>query len=273
MTETRLRFRDTGHLPVEAEAISPDRFIGLTQAEVGALSVLRGRRQATISDLFEVKGDGAAEILLEGDLSHVKRIGEGMTQGRITIDGNSGMHLGAHMCGGEIVVHGNAAGWAGAHMAGGALHIDGDAGPMLGGAYTGERRGMRGGVIVVRGNTGIRAGERMRRGLIIVGGDAAEFAGTRMIAGSILVFGQLGARSGAGMKRGTIVTWGGPTEELLPTFRYACVYQPAFMRYYLRRLQAWGLPVADEQVAGFYRRYVGDINTIGKGEILVYDQH
>jgi formylmethanofuran dehydrogenase subunit C len=273
MSQTRLQFRETGHLPIEAETISPDRLIGLTRVEVEALPVLKGRRRVTIGDLFVVDGDGGPDILLEGELSHVKRIGEGMTQGRITIHGNSGMHLGAHMRGGEIVVHGDAAGWAGAHMAGGTLWIHGNAGPMLGGAYTGEGRGMRGGVIVVEGNVGIRAGERMRRGLIIVGGDAAEFAGTRMIAGSILVLGRLGARSGAGMKRGTIVTWGGPAGELLPTFRYACCYQPVFLRYYLRRLEAWGLPVSAKQVSGYYRRYVGDINTIGKGEILVYDQH
>lgn len=273
MNQTRLQFRETSQLPIEAEAISPDRFIGLTQAQVEALPVLKGRRRVTIGDLFTVDGDGAAEVIVEGDLSHVKRIGEGMTQGRITIQGNSGMHLGAHMRGGEIVVHGDAAAWTGAHMAGGTLYIHGDTGPMLGGAYTGERRGMLGGVIMVDGHVGIRAGERMRRGLIIVRGDAAEFTGTRMIAGSILVFGRLGARSGAGMKRGTIITWGGPSDGLLPTFRYACLYQPTFMRYYLQRLQVWGWPISAEQVDGYYQRYVGDINTIGKGEILVYDQH
>ena len=273
MSGTILTFKETGTLPIEAEIIAPDRFIGLSQAQVEALPVLKGRRRVTIGDLFAVQGAGSDEIVVQGDLSHVKRLGEGMTQGRLVIEGDAGMHLGAKMCGGEIVVHGNTANWAGAHMRGGTITIHGDAGSMLGGAYTGERRGMSGGVIIVHGNVGIRTGERMRRGLIVVLGDANQFTGTRMIAGSILVLGKLGPRAGANMKRGTLVTWGGLTDELLPTFCYACTYQPTFLRFTLRRLQAWGLPIPPDAVEGSYQRYTGDLNTIGKGEILVYDKH
>jgi len=94
----------------------------------------------------------------------------------------------------------------------------------------------------------------------------------KMIAGSILVFGRLGARAGAGMKRGTIVALGAHG-DLLPTFRYACRYQPVFLRYHLLRLREWGLPISDEHVEGAYRRFQGDITALGKGEILIYDQH
>jgi formylmethanofuran dehydrogenase subunit C len=150
--------------------------------------------------------------------------------------------------------------------------VHGNAGPMLGAAYPGETRGVRGGVILVDGDAGSRAGERMRRGLIAVQGNLGEFAGARMIAGSLFVFGMLGARAGAGMKRGTIVALGGIAGGLLPVFRYACSYHPAFLRLYLRRLREWGLPVTPEQVEGVFHRYAGDVTTLGKGEILVYDQ-
>ena len=273
MSATILTFKESSTLPIEAEIIAPDRFIGLSQAEVEVLPLLKGRRQVTIGDLFDVQGDGSDEIVIRGDLSHVKRLGEGMTQGRLVVEGNVGMHLGVKMCGGEIEVHGNTANWAGAHMRGGTITIHGDAGSMLGGAYTGERRGMSGGVIIVHGNVGIRTGERMRRGLIVVLGDANQFTGTRMIAGSILVLGTLGPRAGANMKRGTLVTWGGLTDGLLPTFCYACTYQPTFLRYMLQRLQSWGLPFPGDLVDASYCRYTGDLNTIGKGEILVYDKH
>jgi formylmethanofuran dehydrogenase subunit C len=268
---TVLRLREPIALPVEADAISPDRFAGLDQREVAALPILRGRRWVTVDDLFSVEGEGAQDILIEGDLSHVKRIGQGMTQGTISILGDVGMHLGAQMRGGEITVQGDVAAWCGAQMASGTIRIHGHAGPMLGGVYTGETRGMRGGVILVDGQVGVRVGERMRRGLIVVGGDAGEFAGARMIAGSLVVLGALGGRAGAGMKRGTIVALGGLADGPLPTFNYACTYRPTFLRYTLRHLQAMGLPVTQEQVAGRYRRYTGDVNTIGKGEILVYD--
>ena len=128
-------------------------------------------------------------------------------------------------------------------------------------------------VIVVDGDAGPRAAERMRRGLIIVQGDVGEFAGTRMIAGSLFSFGMLGARAGAGMKRGTLLTLQELEGDVLPTFCYSCTCEsPAFLRYYLRRLRAWGLPVADAHIEGRYRRYTGDATTIGKGEVFVNDQ-
>ncbi len=270
MSRTRLRLLESVTLPVEAEAISPDRLAGLSQVEVAALPLLVGRRRRCVGDLFEVEGDGSTDILLEGDLCHVKRIGQGMTQGKIEIQGDAGLHLGCDMRGGEILVEGDVGGWAGARMSGGTLWVRGNASSMLGGPYSGETRGMRGGVIVVEGNAGSRAGERMRRGLIVVRGDTGELAGARMIAGSIIVLGRLGERPGAGMKRGTIVALGGLKDSLLPTFHHACTFHPVFLRPYLRRLQDMGLPITQEQIAADYRRFAGDANTIGKGEILVY---
>ena len=271
MDEITLRLRKPTTIPIEADSICPDRFVGRSRAEVEALPAYYGRRKVTLGDLFTVEGEHSDHIVVEGYLSHVKRIGQGMSQGRITIQGDVGMHLGAKMRGGEISVHGDVGNWAGAHMSGGVIRVYGDAGPMLGAAYAGETRGMRGGVIIVEGDAGPRAGERMRRGLIAVQGNAVEFTGARMIAGSIFVFGTLGARAGAGMKRGTIVALGGMADSLLPTFRYACSYRPTFLRFYLRRLREWGLPVTEEQVEGVFLRYTGDITTLGKGEILVYD--
>jgi formylmethanofuran dehydrogenase subunit C len=238
-----------------------------------ALPVLYGRHPLALGELFSIQGDGTEEIVLEGDLRHIKYIGQGMSRGRITVHGDAGMHLGDGMRGGEIAVHGNADAWAGANMRGGLLWVHGSARAMLGGAYPGEKRGMTGGTIVVDGDAGPRAGERMRRGLLIVLGDAGEFTGARMIAGSILVFGLLGARAGAGMVRGSILALGGLSGGLLPTFLYACTYQPDFVRLTLRYLQQWGLPVTSDRMEGRYRRYSGDITALGKGEILVYDQH
>ena len=269
---TVLRAKAPPRLPVEADSITPDRFVGLCQSEVAALPLLCGRRWLKLADLFTVEGDGSEDIVIEGDLSHVKRIGQRMTRGRVTIRGNVGLHLGTQMSGGHIVVCGDAGAWAGAQMTGGVIRICGNAGPMLGGTYPGEARGMNGGTILVQGDAGARAGERMRRGLIAVQGNVGEFAGVRMIAGSLFVGGQLGPRAAAGMKRGSIVCLGGAGVDLLPTFRYACSYHPTFLPLYLRRLQEWGWQVTPQQVVGLYHRYTGDITTIGKGEILLYDQ-
>jgi formylmethanofuran dehydrogenase subunit C len=111
----------------------------------------------------------------------------------------------------------------------------------------------------------------MRRGLIVVLGDTGEFAGAGMLAGTVFVRGRLGGRPGAGMKRGTIVAFG-EAPELLPTFRYACSYRPVFLRCYLQSLETSGL-IADPRLpGGEFRRYVGDMNSGGRGEVLVRDQ-
>lgn len=267
-----MRLKEPGSIPIEADCICPDLFAQRRQAEIRALPVFYGRHRVALGDLFTVEGEKSDIIVIEGNLRHVKKIGQRMTRGHITVRGDVGLHLGAYMRGGEITVEGNAGDWAGAHMQGGRIWIKGNAGHLLGAAYHGEKRGVNRGTIVVEGSAGREIGARMRRGLIVVMGDVDDFAGARMIAGSILVFGNLGARAGAGMKRGTIVAFG-ECRELLPTFRYDCCFQPAFLRYYLLRLRAWGLAISDKHLEGFYHRYHGDITALGKGEILIHDQH
>ncbi len=266
---TTLRLKNWPAVPLEAEAITPDRFVGKTSAEIEALPVHYGNQKAALGDFFAVSGDGTLDIAIEGDLARVKLIGSGMTQGRITVHGDAGMHLGAAMSGGRIVVHGNAGDWAGAEMRGGQIHIRGNAGHGLGAAYRGSPRGMNQGLIVVAGSAGNEVGSAMRRGVIVVGGNTGGFTGAFMIAGSILVFGNLGERVGAGMKRGSIITY--QTAKLLPTFRYSCTYRPVFLRLLLRELRSLGLEIAEEWIEGRYQRYCGDLTALGKGEILIWE--
>lgn len=267
-----LKLKEQLTTPLETEVISPDQFSGKTTAEIASLPVVYGNQNAQLCDFFTISGeDGDGEIHVEGDLERVKGIGTEMSQGRITIDGSTGMHLGAKMKGGDIIVHGNSGDWTGAEMHGGFIHVKGNAGHGLGGAYRGSPRGMNRGVILVDGDAGNEAGAIMRRGLIAVQGNVGDFAGAFMIAGTLVVFGHLGSRPGAGIKRGSIVTFHPP--ELLPSFQYDCLYQPAFMRLILQELRDRGAQVREEFITGQYHRYSGDFTALGKGEILVYDQH
>jgi formylmethanofuran dehydrogenase subunit C len=120
---TILRLKAPSTLPIEADSIAPDRFVGLGQSEVAALPALCGRRWLTLGDLFTVEGEGSEDIVVEGDLSHIKRIGQGMACGRMHIHGNVGLHLGRQMSGGEIVVQGDVDAWAGAQMSGGMIRV------------------------------------------------------------------------------------------------------------------------------------------------------
>jgi formylmethanofuran dehydrogenase subunit C len=264
-----LSLREQPAVPLEAECLSPDRLAGLRRADVEALAVWHGNERAQLGDFFSVSGDGDEDVRVEGDLQSVKFIGAGMTAGRLTVAGDAGMHTGSEMRGGELVVEGDAADFTGTGMHGGRLIVRGSAGHQLGGALPGERAGMRGGEILVHGDAGEQAGAGLRRGLIAVAGSVGDAAGLRMLAGTLVALGRLGSAPGADMRRGTIVAMSGVTP--LPTFAFACAYRPPFLRLYLRRLRALGLPLTDEQIEGRYARWSGDGLELRRGEILIYE--
>jgi formylmethanofuran dehydrogenase subunit C len=264
-----LSLREQPTVPLEAECLSPDRLTGLRRADVEALNVWHGNRQAQLADFFAVSGDGDEDVRIEGDLRSVKFIGAGMTAGRLTVAGDAGMHTGAEMRGGELVVEGDVGDFAGTAMRGGRLVVRGSTGQQLGAALPGERAGMRGGEILVHGDAGDELGAGLRRGLIAVAGRVGDAAGLRMLAGTIVALGGLGAMPGAATRRGTIVATG--EVALLPTFALACRYRPPFLRMYLRHLRALGIPVTDEQIEGTYERWCGDGLELMRGEILILE--
>lgn len=266
-----LRMKEPTTIPVECDNICPDVFVKRNLAEIKALPAFYGRRKVTLGELFHIDGEYSDCIVVEGDLRHVKKIGQRMSRGRIMVRGDVGLHLGAHMRGGEIIVQGDASDWVGAQMQGGRIWIKGNAGHRVGAAYPGEKIGVNRGVIIVEGNAGRQVGAMARRVLIVVQGDVGDFAGAQMIAGSIIIFGRLGECAGAGNKRGSIVVFGG-SPEILPTYKYECTLRSVFLGFYLQRMRGWGLMVPVEGADGRFRRYSGDITTVGKGEILVYAQ-
>jgi formylmethanofuran dehydrogenase subunit C len=268
-TPVRLQLKEEPKLPLEAEAITPDSFRNLSQEEIQKLPVFMGRHQYQLRDFFDVEGEKSACLELHGDLAKVKLIGHGMTGGSIVIHGNAGMHLGAAMSGGSIVVHGNTTDWLGAEMSGGLIRIHGNAGGQVGAAYRGSRKGMRGGVILIGGDAGIEIAMLMRRGLICIQGRVGDFAGLQMLGGTLVLGGGAGLRTGAWMSRGTIVAM--KPLKLLPTFIYACTYEPGFLRLVFRQLHDLRMPELDQIRDGIARRYIGDTSGLGKGEILILE--
>lgn len=256
-------------VPLEAESISPDVMASLSHDAIRALPVLLGKRPRRLDDFFAVEGAASDELLIRGDLGRVKWIGRGMTRGRIAIEGNVGMHLGASMRGGTIEVRGNVSDWLGAEMSGGLIRIRGNAGGQVGAAYRGSPRGMNQGTILIEGSAGIELGMRMRRGVIAVAGPVRDFAGLQMKGGTIFLLGGAEIRTGAWMSRGTIVSL--KPLHLLPTFTYACSYQPTFLRLYARHLRTLGFSIPDGMGDEAYKRFTGDTSGLGKGEILVWE--
>lgn len=215
---------------VEAEVIRPDMFAGKSKEEIEKLPVWQGPAKLTLGEFFDVDVHGSVQgssssggtaeetsVVIDGDVSRVKHIGQGMKAGSIEIHGTVGMHLGAEMNGGSILVLGSAGSWAGMEMKGGILHIMGNAGDHVGSAYRGSWRGMTGGKILIEGNARSQLGGGLVGGEIVVEGSVENFCAIRQSGGLILVKGSAVRGVGAEMNGG-IVAIGGMIKQFSPGF-------------------------------------------------------
>jgi formylmethanofuran dehydrogenase subunit C len=243
--------------PIHAECINPDVFQGKSVKEIESLTVWEGNKKKKLGDLFKIEENSAEapDITINGDISEVRRIGQGMKNGEIVINGNAGMHLGEKMAGGKITVNGNVSGWTGSSMKKGLIEIHGDASDYLASPYRGSSEGMRGGKIVVDGNVGSDSGCYMRGGVIIIKGNSGPFLGFHINKGVIYVEKNAGPRLGANMTGGKIVV-SGVVEELMPTFTVDGVKNKTKVDDTLK-------------VEGPFYVFLGDLAETGSGKLFI----
>ena len=209
--------------PIEVDSLTPDRLFGKNKEDIKAVKIWWGNREEDAGDLFDVSVEGVAEnveevkIVMEGDLTRVKKIGEGMKAGEIEANGDVDMLCGAMMEGGRLVVKGNADCWAGREMKGGELVIEGNADANLCAMYRGEMTGMTGGKVIVEGDAGECTGQYMAGGEILIKGNADVLVGYAMSGGRIIIDGDA-AIPGADMIKGEIIVKG--DVEMPPSFKY-----------------------------------------------------
>ncbi len=251
MQKIILKPRENYKIPIEAENITPDKLAGLNRDEITAITAWWGNQKTTLGELFHIEVEGRDEppgtqIIIDGDASRIKRIGEAMTAGSILIKGSVDMHLGAKMKGGAITVEGNADSWLGREMRGGEILVKGDAGYYVGSGYRGEACGMRGGRITINGNARDYLGEHMCGGEILVKGDTGIMAGISNNGGKITIYGNT-SLPGPEMKKGTIIIKG-DVPEMVPVFK-----------------QEEDTELED----GTYTKYTGDVVVKGKGELYI----
>ncbi|HHH44951.1 MAG TPA: formylmethanofuran dehydrogenase subunit C [Gammaproteobacteria bacterium] len=270
MSALTLTLREQPGCSLDMSLLSPHRLAGLEKAAVGALPLSGGNRRQRLSDLFDISGEDAQELVIVNSSKRLLGIGTGMTSGTIRIEGDAGDHLGENMHGGFIEVTGNAGHWTGSGMREGMILIAGDCGDFAGGALPGNRHGMRGGTLLVRGNSGDRTGDHLRRGCILVEGNSGAFCGSRMVAGTIAVLGQVGPRAGFAMQRGTLLLSETP-EQLPPTLNDCGEHELGFLSLLMDSFAALSTRFADSgNSKNRVRRYVGDLAVNGKGELLVW---
>ncbi len=244
--------------PIQAECINPDIFQGKTVEEIAGLEVWEGNKQKKLGDLFKIEETTAEtpNITVNGDVSQVRRIGLGMKNGEIVINGNAGMHLGEKMSGGKIIVNGDAGQWTGSDMKKGIIEIHGNAGDYLASPYRGSSTGMKGGKIIVDGDVGSDSACYMHGGLIkIKSSNIGQFLGFHMCDGTIHVEKNATTRLGTNMTGGKIVV-SGSVEEVMPTFTIDSI-KPK-------------VKIDDaESAAGPFYVFLGDLAEKGTGKLFV----
>jgi len=259
MSEIKLKLKKQPDFPLEADSISPDNFAGKTAADIKKLILYHGNKEVKLGDFFDVTGKTSnvndIKIIIDGDLSNIKRIGEKMSGGEIVINGDVGMHVGNHMKGGKITVNGNADDWAGAMLKGGELEISGDAGNYVGSAYRGFWKGMENGIIKVQGKVGresmlwARSSKGAGKFPILYCGEAGVFLGMHNHGGTIVVEKDVERWIGADQAWGTIVVKG-KVEKTLPSYKQ------------MGEVKEIELPNG-EKISGKFMEYSGD-HTIKK---------
>ncbi|MBN1166321.1 MAG: formylmethanofuran dehydrogenase subunit C [Methanospirillaceae archaeon] len=238
---------DKPNIPVEAETIVPSAFIARDE-----IFVWEGNKKRSLSDIAEIEYKGSTDdvsdihLVLLGETGRVKRVGEYMDGGRITIHGDIGMHCGNFMESGIIEITGNADAWLGREMRGGTIICHGSCGDYCGSGYRGEKRGMRGGTIEVMGDAQDFCGEYNSGGDIIIHGSCGDMAGVEMHAGTLTIHGD--CYRPCGNLTGGTVTIHGTAFEMLPGFSHH----------------------GEVMVDGIsYSRFTGDVANRGKGEVIV----
>ena len=252
---------------LDLSLLTPQNLASKTVAEMALIEVGMTRERVTVGDIFRIRNGDAATILIEGGSERFDRVGMGMKNGTLQVEGEVGVQAGRGMSGGRLAIRGDAGPFAASGMKGGTLEIEGDAGERLGGPLSGETVGMSGGLVHVRGDAGPRAGDRLRRGAILIEGRAGAYAGSRMIAGTLAIAGEAGDLPGYLMDRGTILLGRGST-LLSPTFGDCGEHDLV-----AARLLADYVGQASAKLAKFFRRplrrLAGDLAALGKGEILL----
>jgi formylmethanofuran dehydrogenase subunit C len=262
----RFELRDPPDMRLDLSPLVPDRLAGLDQAAIERIELGTTRMSRRVGDVFGVHMADCECVAIEGGSPRFDWVGAGMRSGELVLDGEAGLYAGRRMAGGHLRISGRVGGWAASGLRDGTLEIDGDAGPFLGGPLAGERAGMAGGTVLVRGNAAERAGDCLRRGLIVIEGRAGSHPGSRMLAGTVIICGACGASPGYLMRRGTLIM--GAAKALLPTFVPVGEAGGAFHRLLANTLTALS-PRAARLVGRAQDRFMGDMASLGKGEILV----
>lgn len=272
MSTWHLKLKAQPALRLDLRSINPSALAGLSAHEIEHLPLPCGNACTPLGEWFSVQPLQAhgSDLLIEGQLAQVDRIGWQLASGQVRVQGPAGDYLGAAMTGGQLTVHGSVGLLAACEMAGGTLTVNGHVGDFAASTLPGSMDGMRGGQLVVHGDAGARLADRMRRGTVVVHGSVGDFAASRMVAGTVAIAGACGAHPAWGMRRGSLVfatrdarQRPEPSATFVPAVADAAVFWQLLSRDLARHGGAFAsLP------GRAMRRWLGDLACDGKGELI-----
>ena len=265
MSGLNFKLRAAPAVRLDISALTPARLASLSQREIEILVIATDGTK--LGDVFSVSGSCGDRVTIEGGSARFDSVGAGLEAGTIVVEGDCGAYAAAGMSGGRLDIRGNAGAWLATGMKDGLVTVKGSTGDFTGAPRTGDKQGMAGGIVVIEANAGERTGDRMRRGTIIARGTIGPMAGSRMMGGTLWTETGFGPGAGPLLRRGTLI---GPTaERMLATFadcgRHDLRVIPLLNRYFAQTLGS----LAPRPLPPVVRRLVGDMASIGKGEILL----
>ena len=255
---------------LDMSRLVPGLLAGLTTAEVERLPIADGNRPLSVGDVFQVAGTPGERLTIEGATDRLDYLGAEHSGGDIIVEGDAGGYAGRRMRSGRLEIRGNAGEALASNMRGGLIVVAGNAARRLGTPRPGEKDGMAGGSVVIKGDAGDFCGERMRRGTIVVKGRIGSHAGARMMGGTIYAEQGLGEAAGMQMRRGTLIAPN--VAQPLATFadcgRHDLLILRIMAAHWVATLGDLAPPALSPSAAA-PRRLMGDMASLGKGEILL----
>lgn len=250
--------------------LTPAKLHGKSASEIASLPLQASNTALTVGDLFSVEGTAEDEVVFSGVTGQFDDIATRLDAGTIIVDGDCGGYAGRRMSGGTLSIKGSAGPFLASRMSGGLITVSGSAGDYAGGIKAGEKFGMTGGSVVVEGNIGAQAGDRMRRGTIIARGTFGEHAASRMMGGTLWTETGFGPEPGPLLRRGTLI---GPTvERLLPTYVDGGRHDLVVLGILNQHMKATLGDLAPKPLPKIVQKISGDMATIGKGEVLIFER-
>ena len=135
---------------LDCSRLTPNSLAGLSLAQIKNLSLTNSKNSAKVYDYFEVSGNNNDNIIFKNSSNQLDFIGQKMSHGSITCQGDVGDRVGDQMRRGLILIDGDAGDYAASRMVAGTIGVYGSVGKYAG-------FGMKRGTLLLNSQTNFHA--------------------------------------------------------------------------------------------------------------------